>query len=187
MGFDKSELVLGGKTFVERAALSLKTIKPEHLFIVGNRPNYSIKLPVLHDSTEKNTRASLIGLYTALRHTKTEWAAILACDLPFATGDLFERLISLRTENYDAVIPIQADGKSQPLCALYRRSCLPAIEEMLRENNWKLQSLLARVKSRMIDFDCFRDLNSAEYLFFNVNTPEDYEKAKQISAGLKMK
>lgn len=183
MGFDKAELFLGNKTFAERAVISLRAVAPENIYLIGNNPKYSVDLPVLPDLIKKNSRGSIIGLYTALFHTKSEWTAVLACDLPFVTGELFKRLASFITEDFDAVVPKQPDGKIQPLCALYRRnSCLIKVEEMLKEENWKLKVLTDRLKTRFVEFDFFRDMSCAEQLFFNVNTPEDYEKVKQIFA-----
>lgn len=181
MGQDKTELLLGGKTFIEHAAFSLQTIAPQNVYIVGNGNIKSSGLPTLLDAVDKNARGAIIGLYTALVNTKTEWTAVLACDLPFVTRELFEKLISLATEDFDAVVPVQHDGRAQPLCALYRReSCLPVVEEMLGEGVWKLQELLRRVKTRFVEFAILRDLPRAEHFFFNVNTPEDYQKARQI-------
>ena len=109
---DKAELLLGGKTFIEHAAFSLQTIAPQNIYTVGNGKKESFGLPVLSDAIDKNTRGAIIGLYTTLVHTKAEWTAVLACDFPFMTGELFEKLISLTTEDFDAVVPGAARWQS---------------------------------------------------------------------------
>ncbi len=183
---DKAELLLGGKTFVEHAAFSLQAIAPQNVYIVGNDKKESIGLPVLPDAIDKNARGAIIGLYTALVHTKDEWTAVLACDLPFVTSELFEKLILLATEDFDAVVPIQPDGRAQPLCALYKpKFCLPFVEKMLDRKEWSLQKLLHHLKTRYVKFAEFSNLLGSEYFFFNVNTPEEYDRAGEIENLIK--
>lgn len=176
---DKANLLLGGETFVSRAAIALSVIAaPERLFVVGDLQKNSFDLPVVCDDfiaeNDERKRGAIVGLHAALKNTKSNWAAILACDLPFASGDLFQKLASFRVENSDAIVPIQADGKWQPLCALYRReACLQVVETMIRGDDWSLRSLLRRVETRFVEFDEISDLRGAELFFFNVNTPED--------------
>ncbi len=189
MKSDKANLrLLGKKTFAERAAGTLSAIAaPENIRVVGNLQQNSIEqnlanLQILPDVIETTRRGSIIGLHTALFHARANWAAILACDLPFAAGALFERLVFFSaSENYQAVIPIQPDGRIQPLCALYKpKICLPIVEKMINENVWSLQKLAAQVKTRVVEFAELRDLPLSEFFFFNVNTPEEYERAREI-------
>lgn len=187
---DKANLLLGGETFVRRAAIALSAVvaAPERLFVVGNLEDNSFDLPILPDefvgeSGDERKRGAIVGLHAALKNTKADWAAILACDLPFASGDLFQKLASFRDENSDAIVPLQADGRAQPLCALYRRdACLPIAEAMLDGDDWSLQKLLRRVETRFARFDEINDLPRAEYFFLNVNTPEDYAVAQAALA-----
>lgn len=180
MGRDKALLQIGGQTLVERAADALSEIAPERIFVVGNFAPDSFDFPVLHDVSNKRGRGSIIGLQTALHHAE-DWAAVLACDLPFVTGAVFKRLANLKTPDFDAVVPIQADGKPQPLCALYKReNCLTEIEICLSEADWKLQNFLRRIRTRFVEWNNFADLPNAENLFFNVNTPEDFAAVEKF-------
>ncbi len=183
---DKANLQLDGKTFVERAAFALSGVA-ENLFVVGNSKENLHGLPILSDTFygENNLaeNAAIIGLQTALKNTKTTWTAILACDLPFASRELFIKTALFLDDKIDAVAPIQQDGRPQPLCAVYRsKSCLPIVEKMLRGDDWSLQKLLRRLHTRFIAFDEISDLPDSERFFFNVNTPEDYAQAQLMSA-----
>ncbi|MDQ3179833.1 MAG: molybdenum cofactor guanylyltransferase [Acidobacteriota bacterium] len=189
MGQAKANLLLGGKTFARRAASALSAVAaPGRLFIVGNLKENLFDLPILPDEfdgeNDKRKRAAIVGLHAALKNSNANWAAVLACDLPLVTGELFQKLASLRNENSDAVVPLQPDGeRMQPLCALYRRdACLPVIETILGGDDWSLQKLLRRVETRFVRFDEISDLPRAEYFFLNVNTPEDYEVAQAALA-----
>ncbi len=187
MGENKADLILGGKTFIERAAFALSAVA-NRIFVVGNLKGNSHELPILPDEflvkNNEQKRGAIIGLHTALANTKTDWAAVLACDLPFASGELFKKLATLDRRSFDAVVSLQKDLRAQPLCALYRRdACLPVVEAILDDgDDWSLRNLLRRVKTRFVGFDEVSDLPNAELLFFNVNTPEDYAAAQAALA-----
>lgn len=195
MGSDKAKLRLEGKTFVERAANALHKIAGGKISIVGNLPfdnlqvklssNKTCELPVIADVQVKNSPAALLGLHAALARAERKWAAILACDLPFVTADLFERLAGFITEkDFDAIVPVQPDGRAQPLCAIYKRAaCLPPIEEMLGGDDWSLRSFLERINTRFARFEQLRDLPDSDFLFLNVNTPEDYLAAQKVNGA----
>ncbi|HYP50389.1 MAG TPA: molybdenum cofactor guanylyltransferase [Pyrinomonadaceae bacterium] len=186
MGENKAHLKLGGKTFVERAALSLSAIKPRRIFLVGNftNENKAAEIEILLDVFKSDTRASIIGLHTALFHAETEWIAVLACDLPFASGALLKRLTEFVRDEADAVVPLQKDERAQPLCALYRKTCLPKVETALTSNEWRLKKLLEKLETRFVRFEEIGDLPNAENFFFNVNTPADFARAVQIEETL---
>jgi len=124
---------------------------------------------------------ALGGLHAALKSCRAEWAAVVACDLPFVTGELLARLTSLRsdeTDATDAVVPLQKDGRVQPLCALYRaRVCLEQVEEMIHAGELRPRALLSRVRARLVAFEELRGLAGSSRFFLNVNTPEDYALA----------
>jgi molybdopterin-guanine dinucleotide biosynthesis protein A len=176
MGEDKSRLELGGRTFVESAAHALRSITTR-VSVVSSRPAAeSHGLPVVQDL--RAAVGALGGLHAALSTCRAEWAAVVACDLPFVTGELLTRLASMRADSFDAVVPTQEDGRVQPLCALYRaRVCLGQVEELIRTDELRPRLLLSRVRARRVEFDELRDLAGSARFFLNVNTPEDYARA----------
>lgn len=194
MGRDKAKLRLEDKTFIDLAANALHKITGGKISVVGNLPfeNLRVKLPsnktyellVIADVQDKNSPAALVGLHAALIRAERNWAAVVACDLPFVTADLFERLAAfVAEEDFDAVVPVQPEGRAQPLCALYKcAACLPLIEEMLRGDDWSLRNFLERINTRFIEFERLRDLPDSDFFFLNVNTPEDYLAAQKFTA-----
>lgn len=176
MGEDKSRLSLGGRTFVESAARALLTVTTR-VRVVSSRPEAeSHGLPLVPDL--RAGVGALGGLHAALTSCRAEWALVVACDIPFATGELLARLAAMCDESLDAVVPVQEDGRVQPLCALYRaRVCLEEVEEMLRTGELRPRLLLSRVRARRVAFEELRDLEGSRRFFLNVNTPEDYAHA----------
>ena len=160
MGRDKARLQLGAETFVARIAHALQAITSRVHIVSARAEAEWFGLPVVADIYRDC--GALGGLHAALTHCRAPWAAVVSCDLPFASGALWQRLASFTGPECDAVVPFQTDGRAQPLCALYAR---PRV-------------LLSEVRSRRVEPAELADLAQADLLFLNVNTPADYEEAK---------
>ncbi len=176
MGTDKARLRLGGKTFVARAEEALRAIT-ERVCVVSARTDRTLwGLPVVKDIYLDC--GALGGLHAALTDGASRWIVVVPCDLPFVTGSLLKRLASFAGEQFDAIAPVQADGRPQPLCALYRRDeCLPVVEQLIRDGELRPRVLLERVRTCRVSFDELTDLDGASLFFTNINTPEDYDYA----------
>src|SRR5436853_5879453 len=181
MGSDKAQLKFGGRTGVELIAAALRpnvgTIR-----LVGSRGE--ARLSPLQNVPDLYERwGALGGIHAALDACQSAWAAIVACDLPLVTDELFARLSQFAQEPFDAVVPVQPDGRQQPLCAFYRReSCFAATDRLIASDEHTPRALLTSVPTRWVEFSELADLPNAEHFFFNVNTPADYERAKSILA-----
>jgi molybdopterin-guanine dinucleotide biosynthesis protein A len=178
MGTDKALLDLDGQNFVERIHAALASITTETT-LVGAQ-SLGAAWPQLHAIPDVHVKwGALGGLHTALAACRAEWAVVVACDLPFVTGELFVRLASLR-ENFEAIVPVQTDGRWQPLCALYRASaCTERAAELIAAGERRPRALLNLINTRRVMFKELSDLQSADLFFTNVNTPEDYANAKK--------
>lgn len=178
MGTDKSQLLLEGQTFTERVADTLLQVS-SIVTIVGREIDH----PRLNSTLDIYPQwGALGGVHAALAAARTEWCLVVACDLPFVTADLFTRMATLR-ENHEAVVPIQQDGRPQPLCSLYRIDpCLRRATELIKTGQRRPVDLLRSVKSRWLAFAELEDLDHAEQFFVNINTPEDYYEATRKGA-----
>ena len=180
MGQDKAQLRLGPETLLERIAAQLSAVTSS-VTLVGSPQAYAGHvLPTVPDVYEK--WGALGGIHAALSAAKTDWIIVVACDLPFVTRDLFERLKSFANESVDAIVPIQPDGRPQPVCALYRReTCLPETERLVREGEHAPRALLRSVRTDYALFKELSDLRGAENFFLKLNTPEDFAPAKGLA------
>ena len=174
MGRDKSALVLEGQTLLEKIATQMKPITAS-ITVIG-RESATIDLMTVPDVYP--SWGALGGLHAALESCTAEWALVTACDLPFVTPELFKRLCDLR-DDFEAVAPIQHDGYPQPLCALYRRRpCLSTAVKLIEAGERRPIELLNTVRTRWVKFHELTDLNGADRFFANINTPEDYTRAR---------
>jgi len=173
MGTDKSQLLLEDQTFVERIAATLLTVT-DSIRLVGGSENST--LPTVRDVYPR--WGALGGLHAALTACEREWAIVVACDLPFVTSELFRSLAALRMDHdapHDAVVPLQPDGRPQPLAALYRADpCAARATELIEAGRRRPLDLLQTVNTRWVNFDEIANLTQAERFFVNINTPEDY-------------
>src|SRR5687767_301911 len=184
MGQDKAQLRLGPETMLERLAARLSPVTSSVMLVGSRRAYVGHSLPTVPDVYEK--WGALGGIHAALSAAKTDWSIVIACDLPFVTRDLFERLKSFADESpyksIDSIVPLQPDGRPQPVCALYRReTCLPEIERLVSAGEHTPRALLANVRTRYAQFEELNDLPGAENFFINLNTPEDFERAKRLA------
>lgn len=176
MGRDKSQLLLENRTFTDRIAETLLEIT-DSVTLVGSRQTNS-RYAVATDIYPE--WGALGGLHAALAACSREWAIVVACDLPFVTADLFNYLASLR-ENHEAVVPLQADGRPQPLSSLYRiEPCLQRATELIEAGKRRPLDLLELVNTRWVPFKELRNLDQAEKFFVNINTPEDYDAVSPV-------
>jgi len=173
MGTDKSQLLIDRQTFTERISETLLKLT-DSVILVGRQLDTSV-LPSVPDVYPQ--WGALGGLHAALTACKRDWAIVAACDLPFVTGDLFSFLAALRLD-HEAVVPIQPDGRPQPLAALYRVDpCLQRATELIEAGRRRPLDLLEAVKTRWVSFDEIRNLEQSERFFVNINTPSDYYEA----------
>ncbi len=173
MGTDKSQLLIDRQTFTERISETLLKVT-DSVSIVGSQAESS-NLPTVADIFPQ--WGALGGVHAALTACRRDWALVVACDLPFVTAELFLFLSSSRLD-HEAVVPIQLDGRPQPLAALYRVDpCRQRATELIEAGRRRPLDLLEAVTTRWVSFDEIRNLEQAERFFVNINTPSDYYEA----------
>jgi molybdopterin-guanine dinucleotide biosynthesis protein A len=184
MGEDKALKLFLGHPLIERVIERLSPIADE-VIVTTNRPeDYSfLGLRLVPDL--KPGRGALGGLHTALASATGDIVAVVACDMPFASSKLIEAATRLMVqEEADVVIAETAEGM-EPLHAVYRRAtCVPAIEEAIAADKWRVISWFPRVKVRVLRPEEFRLLDPSGLCFWNLNTPEEFAEAERVSLSM---
>lgn len=178
MGTAKYGLELDGETFLSRAIGVLEPICESVKIVLNQTQNFETNLPIVRDIYEN--RGALGAIHTAFNKCDTEFAVILAVDLPFVTTEAVKILqnFAVSQENLSAFVPRQTDGRPQPLCAVYCvEKCLPILEKLIVENNKaSVRDFLALVSTQFIEQN---RLSADENLLFNVNLPKEFAQINQ--------
>ena len=168
-----------GRPLIQRVIARLAPIADEMLVTTNQPADFAfLNLPLFPDV--QPGRGPLGGLYTALVSAKNPVAAVVACDMPFASAKLFEAAADILVrEEADVVIAKTPEG-FEPLHAIYRReTCIPAIEAAIEADQWRMISWFPQVKVRVLTMDEVDHYDPKHIAFWNVNTPEEFGEAEQ--------
>jgi len=123
-------------------------------------------------------RSPLIGIYSGLRAASTETNFVIACDMPFVRPDLIRVLLE-ESGHADVVVPL-VGGFYEPLCAVYRRSCIPAIDRALDDGRLKVTSFYCDVAVQEMPERAVRKIDPDLQSFTNLNTPKQLALLAQL-------
>jgi molybdenum cofactor guanylyltransferase len=166
MGTDKSLLLLNGKTLICHAITALSPLC-DKVVISSNKQTYDFtECEVWPDLLPQ--QAPMIGIYSCLKRSTTETNIFLSCDMPLITSGILEYLL-FHSLNHNITIPVH-DLQIEPLCGIYKKNCLPVIEQFIAEKNFKMRDLFALANCQYVKIED-RQIN----LFQNVNTKEDFD------------
>jgi molybdopterin-guanine dinucleotide biosynthesis protein A len=180
MGFNKALIDVNGRPIISILIDQVRQLTSQIVISSNDDCSYRfLNFPVVPDRFAGC--GPLAGLHAAMRWNDCSLYIVLACDLPNLQVRLLRSLVSL-AEGFDAAIPRTNDGVAHPLCAVYRRTCLPAIEQALEKGSNKfietfLDNALA-VRWVGPDEGVYEQPDLA-----NINTPADLQKLRRRRAG----
>ena len=121
--------------------------------LVGRRPEYEhLPYPTLADACSgAGPLGGLVAALTWARSRGHKWVVAVACDLPYLSADLLERLACHGSEA-DVLCP-RSEGKYQPLFARYAVGCLPSLQAALDAFDLSLQSILTELGTDVLALD----------------------------------
>jgi molybdopterin-guanine dinucleotide biosynthesis protein A len=183
LGRDKSLLVLDGQPLLVRTLSRLADVSDD-LIVVANDPGrYApLQLPARLVPDERPGVGALMGIYSGLRAARHHDAVVVACDMPFLNIPLLRYLLSLR-HGYDVVIPSLQEGL-EPLHAIYTKSCLPAMGQMLARGRRRIIAFFEQVRVRRVSQAEMERFDPEHHSFVNVNTPQDWERVQALAARM---
>jgi molybdenum cofactor guanylyltransferase len=124
-------------------------------------------------------RGPLGGIHAALTASETELNLILGVDMPFVEVRFMKYLISVAgISNAFVTVPC-VGGHYEPLCAVYRKEFAIRAEEALKAERNKIDALFAEIPLRVVDDEELADNGFCPSMFRNVNTPEDWDLARE--------
>ncbi|MHB1131275.1 MAG: molybdenum cofactor guanylyltransferase [Chloroflexota bacterium] len=177
MGTDKSNLIIGGQTLLERAVEAALCVSSDVL-VVGR--SLELHKPGVRSVADLRPGwGALSGVFTALSLAHHERCLVLACDMPFVDWHLLRFLVALDTSS-DVVVP-RLGTLLEPLHAIYARSCLGPIQQLMAAGGKRIFDFFPKVRVRYVDASEMADIASLERVFLNVNTPADLQSALMLA------
>ena len=177
-GHTKAPHELAGDRIVQRQLQVLRRVA-EPVFIVGGSAGEfdDYGLQVVEDVLPGH--GALGGIYTAIVASPAPRTFVVACDMPFVSVALLEHLAAVEA---DIVIPRSSRGL-EPLCALYARTCAGPIRRRLERGLLEARLLPEGVSVVEIAPETLTAIDPDGLLFVNLNTPHDYERARELLAA----
>ena len=180
-GEDKNQIKLGDKTLLEHV-LSKINNKFEEILIVSSH-NLEIKksenITIIPDCFDDF--GPLAGVLSSMKWIKEnqkqyKWVATFPSDTPFFDISIIEEYKKKININDSSLYFIRSNNKRHNIFGLWSIDLLDVLEDDLKNNNFrKVEDWADKIGVKTIDIE----VNEFDP-FFNINTKEDFEKAKEI-------
>ena len=181
LGHSKALQVIGNKTLIQWVVDRLASLSTEIIIETAHGEaipcSSTVRIKTVADIYPG--KGPLVGIYSGLIASSSPQAIVVGCDTPFLNVCLLEHMIKIRS-TFDAVIP-RIEEKLEPLCAVYSKSCLAPIQELLEQNELGTYKLFGMVKTKYVEKDEINRFDPEHLSFFNINSQDDLEKARKLA------
>jgi molybdopterin-guanine dinucleotide biosynthesis protein A len=178
MGGAKASLMLGGRPLISYPlAAAADAGLPAIVLAKRSTPLPELAVPVIHEPDAPVH--PLCGVLAALEHAAglapARAVVIVACDMPFLTGELLAWLARL-----DGPAMAALDGLPQPMLARLEAAHQPALRAALASQA-ALGAALSSLSPRLLGRRQLRAFGEPARLLFNVNRPQDLLRAERLA------
>ncbi|MBU2506563.1 MAG: molybdenum cofactor guanylyltransferase [Bacteroidetes bacterium] len=187
MGVNKSLLKIDDLTLIEKVNEIMTQVFDKVIISTNEPASYEFI------KTEKVTDVikgfgPLSGIHSSLQYVGTKKIFIVSADMPFLIPPMLKYLIDIQTK--ESIVLPKAEFCIQYLCGIYSKDILPLAERILMDNQ-EAAANNKNIKKSAVSLWNFAERVGAEIVdvkdkvfymkdvFFSVNTPEDWEYAKE--------
>lgn len=183
-GHDKILEKIGNNSLLEQVISSTEPISKDIIVVtakeralpqLANHPKIKIVYDIMPGV------GSLGGIYTGLIASKSYYNLVVAADMPFLNRPLLQYMISV-AEGYDLTLP-HVNQWFEPLHAIYSKNCINPAREILNQGKKVIVELFKYVKVKHVEAEEIERFDPKHLSFFNINTPQDMERALKILEG----
>jgi len=172
-GSNKALIEINGKRIIDNLVANFKETFDE-VIIVTNSPEEYLYLDTILVSDIYKDCGSLGGLFSGLYYADNSYIFVSACDMPFVKNNIIKHLL-LFIGKYDVIVP-KINGEYEPLFAIYSKKCLPFMERLIKNKDFKIINFFGKVKLKEVTETEIALLDPEFKAFVNINTKEELKK-----------
>jgi molybdopterin-guanine dinucleotide biosynthesis protein A len=189
MGSNKALIPIGGMSVIERIVELLAPLFPT-LILSTNSPAEFEFLGLNAVADLQHDVGPLAGIHAGLSASTTYRSFVIPCDVPLMTEAVIRLLVDAPTDC--PVTVARADGCLQQLPGVFHRSCVPEIENIIRERSadseiktngkrrgCRITDLFDRIDVRVVDVES-EIPGYVAGTFMNMNNAADLEEVRRL-------
>lgn len=174
---DKALLKLNGKRLIDIVISKLKYLVGDDIIIVAPPEKYPLYKQVIPDLFYQ--KGLLVGLYSGLKASASQYNLVVGCDMPFLKVELL-RYMGGKLDSNHIIIPRYAKSYIEPLCAIYSKDCLDVMKRNIEAGILSIKRILPYLKVRYIEEEEIKRVDPDFNSFFNINYKEDLIRAEEL-------
>ena len=179
-GEDKSQVTLANKLLIDHVLSEIIDQFKEILIVSNNSINFQSSEKITKIEDYKKGLGPLCGVLSAMKWIKTnkrdyQWIATFPVDTPFFKRQILKDFIKNINFNESDLFFIKSNNTRHNIFGLWSIKLLDKLEKDLNDGERKVELWANNVGVKTINME-FPNNDP----FFNINTKEDLEKAKEI-------
>ena len=175
-GQDKALLEWRGRPLATHVARTVQSAAGSATFVGSIEKYQHLGYRVIPDPIDGF--GPLAGLLAALDDSTSEWNLVVACDMPYLTPAFLGFLLSEARESAaDVLLPVDAGGRPEPLCAVYSLGAGNAIRQAVDSGVHKMTRAFESLRIKQLLPEQYQKFSPHGKLFTNLNLPQDLDVA----------
>ena len=174
MGHNKALLQFDGRPMIEVVTERLRSVASEIIIVADDVERYRVIgdrcVPDVYPRV-----GTLGGIHAGLNAAAHQYALVVACDMPFLDPAVLRWFVE-EPRPADLVV-LKHDEGVEPLHALYRKTCLPAIESTILSGERCAFAFYGQIDVCYVSPSEISHLDPDLRSFRNLNTPSDWQWA----------
>ena len=178
-GEDKSQVMLEGKLLIDYILSEISSEFREILVVSNNKIDFKNSEKISRIEDFKKGLGPLGGVLSAMKWVKEnnknyEWVSTFPADTPFFKKEILQKFYKEIEIEKSKLFFIKSNMTRHNIFGLWSIDLLDKLEEDLNKGDRKVELWANSVGVKVIDMD-FKNIDP----FFNINTKQDLEKAKE--------
>ncbi len=183
-GVNKGLITVGNRTIISRIYQRLSSHFNETLVIGDSAVDYGLHGVKVYSDIIQNA-GPLGGIHSALVNSANYYVFIVSCDMPFVDAKIAGSIISMLKGDQKEVIIPRVDDFIEPLFAIYSKSLIGKIEELIRPGGGRPITDLIKVSNTQ--YLILKNSKLVQKCFTNLNTPEDLNNLPNSGANNRLR